>query len=101
MLKKNFAGAAKAQVTDVRSVADGLRGSLKSMLVGTLALFVAGQSFGGSLPAKIKVVSEASGGLTRISVENKESTDMTATIEINAVNMDCSVPLPFTLTVPA
>jgi murein DD-endopeptidase MepM/ murein hydrolase activator NlpD len=101
MLKKYFAGAAKAHATELRSVADGLRGSLKSMLVGTLALFVAGQSFGGSLPAKIKVVSEAQGGLTRISVENKESTDMTATIEVNAVNMECSVPLPFTLTVPA
>jgi murein DD-endopeptidase MepM/ murein hydrolase activator NlpD len=101
MLKKNFAGAAKAHVTELRSIADGLRGSLKSMLVGTLALFAAGQSFGGSLPAKIKVVSEAQGGLTQIFVENKETTDMTATIEIKSVNMDCSVPLPHTITVPA
>lgn len=101
MLKKNFAGAAKAHVSELCSVADGLRRSLKSVFVGTLAFMWVSQSFGGSLPAKIKVVSEASGGLTQISVENKESTDMTATIEINAVNMDCSVKLPFTLTVPA
>lgn len=101
MLKTNFAGAAKAHLTELRSIADGLRGSLKSMLVGTLAVFAAGQSFGGSLPAKIKVVSEASGGLTQIFVENKETTDMTATIEIEAQNMECSVPLPHTLTVPA
>jgi hypothetical protein len=100
--KNNFAGAAKAHVIGLRSLnADGLRGSLKSLLLGTLALLCASHSFGGGLPAKLRVVSEAQGGLTRISVENKEATDMTATIDINSVNVECSARLPYTITVPA
>jgi len=98
---KYTTGAAKARVVEPRSHNYGLRGSLKSLL-GTLALLACvGQSFGGSLPAKIKVVSERDGDATRILVQNSETTDMTATLEINAVNMRCIVPLPCTLTVPA
>ncbi|HMJ89370.1 MAG TPA: M23 family metallopeptidase [Candidatus Acidoferrum sp.] len=100
MLNKQFAGTAHSHVTASRSVIAGLRATVY-LLVGTLALLCASQSFATSTPAKIKVLSEASGGLTRIMVENKESTDMTATIEIKAVNMECSVPLPHTVTVPA
>jgi murein DD-endopeptidase MepM/ murein hydrolase activator NlpD len=100
--QNNFAGAAKAHVPGLRSLnADGLRGSLKSLLLGTLALLCASHSFGGNLPAKLRVLSDAQGGLTHISVENKETTDMTATIDINSVNMECSARLPFTLTIPA
>jgi hypothetical protein len=102
MLKKrNFAGAAKAQVTELRSLSSGLRGCLK-LIPGTLAMLLCiSQSFGGSLTAKIKLVSERAGDTTRIMVENLETTDMTATIEINAVNMQASIPLPCTLAVPA
>jgi hypothetical protein len=102
--KNNFAGVAKApkpMVNPLRSRLDGLRGSLKSLL-GTMAVLgCAGVSFGDGLPGKMKVITERDGANTRFLVRNFETTDMTATLEVAAVNMKPSVPLPCTVTVPA
>jgi hypothetical protein len=97
-----LAGVAKAQTLE--SAPDrfpGWRGILKS-LVGTMVLLgCVGTSFGDSLPGKVKVVTERSGANTRFLLRNDETTDMTATLEIAAVNMKPSVPLPCTVTIPA
>ncbi len=60
-----------------------------------------GTSFGDSLPGKLKVMTEREGETTRFLVRNYETTDMTATIEVGAVNMKSDVDLPQTVTVPA
>jgi murein DD-endopeptidase MepM/ murein hydrolase activator NlpD len=104
MLINYFAGVTKARF-ESRSTIDGLRGGLKSLLGALALLACAGQCFGDALPAsapaKVKVVTKREGILTRVMVRNSETTDMTSTVEIKSVNMRSSVPLPFTLTVPA
>lgn len=60
-----------------------------------------GVSFGDSLPGKVKIISKREGNVTRMLMQNSETTDMTATLEIGAVNMRSSVPLPCTVTIPA
>jgi len=104
IFKNNFAGVAKAPkpLTNLlRSRLDGLRGSLKSLL-GTMAILgCACVSFGDGLQGKMKVITERDGANTRFLVRNFETTDMTATLEIGAVNMKSSAPLPCTVTVPA
>jgi murein DD-endopeptidase MepM/ murein hydrolase activator NlpD len=102
--KHNFAGVAKAQklkTKSVRSRIDGLRGSLKSLLGTMVLLGCVGAGFGDSLPGKVKVITERDGETTRFLIKNFETTDMTATLEVGAVNMKASVPLPCTLTIPA
>jgi murein DD-endopeptidase MepM/ murein hydrolase activator NlpD len=74
---------------------------MKSLLGATILLGCVGASFGDSLPGKLKVITERDGNMTRFRVRNFETIDMTATIEVGAVGMQSSVPLPHTLTVPA
>ncbi len=64
-------------------------------------LSTTGFSFGDGLPGKLKVITERDETGTRFLVKNFELVDMTATLEVGAVNMKSSVPLPCTLTVPA
>ena len=99
----NFAGVAKAPkpAEPLRDRTDGLRGTMKSLLVAMALLGCVGTSFGDSLPGKVKVITERQGTITRFLVKNFEAMDMTATIEVGAPNMKSSVPLPCTLTVPA
>ncbi len=100
----HFAGVAKAQtlITKPRRFrSDGLRGILKSLFGTILMLGCVGTSFGDSLPGKVKVVTERDGANTRFLLRNFETTDMTATLEVAAVNMSSSVPLPCTVTIPA
>lgn len=97
----NCAGVAKAPKKPLRSRFDGLRGSLKSLLGTMVLLGCVGASFGDSLPGKVKVITERDGAKTRFLMKNFESTDMTATLELAAVNMKSSVPLPCTITIPA
>jgi murein DD-endopeptidase MepM/ murein hydrolase activator NlpD len=103
-LQHNFAGVAKAPKLKAKSlcvVIDGLRGTMKSLLGAMAFLGCVGASFGDSLPAKLKIVTERDGESTRILVRNSETMDMTATIEVGSVAMRSSVPLPYTVTVPA
>ena len=99
-----FAAAAKAQMLTIKSRClcfNGLRGTLK-VLLGTIVLLGGvGTSFGDSLPGKVKVVTERDGTNTRFLLRNYETADMTATLEVAAVNMKSSVPLPCTVTIPA
>jgi murein DD-endopeptidase MepM/ murein hydrolase activator NlpD len=99
----NFAGVAKAQKAAklVGSGIRGLRGSFVPFLGTVVLLGCVGTSFGDSLPGKLKVITERHEGTTRFLVRNYETTDMTATIEVGAVNMKPSVDLPHTFTVPA
>lgn len=102
--QNNFAGVAKAPKLKTNSRCartDGLRGTMKSLLGAMVLMGCVGASFGDSLPGKLKVVTERNGSATRFLVRNFESTDMTSTIEVGAVGMQSSVPLPHTLTVPA
>ncbi len=98
-----FAGVAKAPrlTNPFSSRFDGLRGSLKSLLGILMVLGFLGSSFGDSLPGKIKVVTKRDGNLTRLLMQNLETTDMTATLEVAAVNMVADTALPRTITVPA
>lgn len=75
--------------------------SFLARAVGLLTLVACAGHAVADVPAKLKVVSERSGNSTRLLVQNSETTDMTATIEIKSVNMRASVPLPHTLTIPA
>jgi murein DD-endopeptidase MepM/ murein hydrolase activator NlpD len=95
--KTKIAAVRQSEHSVAGSILSGRRASAFAAMA--MFLFVA-DGFAG-MPAKLKVVSERSGGTTRILLENSETTDMTATIEINSVNMRASVPLPHTLTVPA
>jgi murein DD-endopeptidase MepM/ murein hydrolase activator NlpD len=100
----NFAGVAKAPKLKAKILsarADGLRGTMKSLLGAVVLMGCVGASFGDSLPAKLKVVTQREGQVTHLLVRNSETTDMTATIEVGAVGMKSSVPLPYTVTVPA
>lgn len=100
----HFAGVAKAQtrMTEPRRFrSDGLRGTLKSLLGTILILGCVETSFGDGLPGKVKVMTERDGANTRFLLRNYEATDMTATLEVAAVNMKSSVPLPCTITIPA
>ena len=102
--KNLHAGVAKApklKADTFCAAIDGLRGTMKSLLGATVILGCVGASFGDSLPAKLKVVTERDGEVTRFLVRNSETMDMTATIEVGAVSMKPSVPLPCTVTVPA
>jgi len=101
---QHFAGVAKAPKLETAiqiALLDGLRGTMKSLLGAAVLLGCVGASFGDSLPAKLKVVTQRDGEITRFLVRNNETMDMTATIAVGAVNMRASVPLPHTLTVPA
>src|ERR1051325_4312052 len=102
-LHHNFAGVAKAPklTSSIRAAFDGLRGTMKSLLGAVVLMGCVGTSFGDSLPGKMKVITERDGNLTRVFMKNSETTDMTATIEVGAMNMKSSVPLPHTMTVPA
>ena len=51
--------------------------------------------------ANVKVLTERVGDQTRFLVRNSEAADMTATLNVGAVNMTASLPLPCTLTIPA
>lgn len=100
----SFAGVAKAPTMAVKWIGSGirgLRGSFAPFLGTAVLLGCVGTSFGDSLPGKLKVITERHGEKTRFLVRNFETTDMTATIEVGAVNMKPSVALPHTLTVPA
>jgi hypothetical protein len=100
----NFAGVAKAPKLKTKILCagvDGLRGTMKSLLGAVVLMGCVGASFGDSLPAKLKVVTERDGKVTHFLVKNSETVDMTSTIEVGAVGMKASVPLPFTVTVPA
>jgi hypothetical protein len=100
----DFAGVAKAPMLRAKSLCagvDGLRGTMKSLLGALIAVGCVSTSFGDSLPGKLKVVTERDGEATRVLIRNTETTDMTATIEVGAVSMRSSVPLPCTVTVPA
>jgi murein DD-endopeptidase MepM/ murein hydrolase activator NlpD len=102
--KNNFAGVAKAprpMTKSARAVIDGLRGTMKSLLGALVLMGCVGTSFGDSLPGKLKIVTERDGEVTRVFVKNSDTIDMTSTIEVGAENMESSVPLPCTLTVPA
>jgi murein DD-endopeptidase MepM/ murein hydrolase activator NlpD len=103
LFKNHFAGVAKAPklAEPLRSRFDGLRGSLKSLLGTMVMLGCVGASFGDSLPGKVKVLTRRDGDVTRLLMQNSETTDMTATLEVAAVNMKASVPLPVTITIPA
>lgn len=102
MSDSSFAKLAKAHLNTVQPARrGGIRPSLKS-LTGLLAVAsLASHCFGEGLPAKIKVVTSREGEVTHVLVQNSETTDMTSTLEINAINLRCSTNLPFTLTVPA
>lgn len=101
MFHSQFAQTAKAEGEQLRSIHHGGSGGLLKSVLGTVALLAcAAQSFGDA-PAKLKVVTERSGTSTRVLLQNTETTDMTATLEINSVNMRASVALPHTMTVPA
>ena len=100
----NFAGVAKAPKLKTKTLsarADGLRGTMKSLLGAVVLMGCVGASFGDSLPAKLKVVTQRDGRATRFLVKNTDTIDMTSTIEVGAVRMKASVPLPYTVTVPA
>jgi murein DD-endopeptidase MepM/ murein hydrolase activator NlpD len=100
----HFTGVAKAQTPMTkprRFRSDGLRGTLKSLLGTMVMLGFVGTSFGDSLPGKVKVMTERDGANTRFLLRNYETTDMTATLEVAAVNMKSSVSLPCTITIPA
>lgn len=100
MVVTHFAGVARAQ-SAIRARIDRLRGSVTSLL-GTMVLVgCVGQSFGDSLPAKLKVVPQRDGADTLFLVQNSGTVDMTATIEVGMRNMTSSVHLPCTLTVAA
>jgi murein DD-endopeptidase MepM/ murein hydrolase activator NlpD len=73
---------------------------MKSLLGALALLGCVEPSFGDSLHGKLKVVTERSGSNTRFLVRNSETMPMTATIEVGAVGMKSSVPLPCTVTVP-
>ena len=51
--------------------------------------------------ATVKVLTERIGDQTRFLVRNSAAADMTATLDVGAVNMESSLPLPRTLTIPA
>jgi murein DD-endopeptidase MepM/ murein hydrolase activator NlpD len=74
---------------------------MKSLLGAMVLMGCVGTSFGDSLPGKLKVITERDGEKTRLIVRNLETTDMTSTLEVGAVGMKSSVPLPHTFTVPA
>lgn len=95
------AKAPKLKAATFCAAIDGLRGTMKSLLGATVLLGCVGASFGDGLPAKLKVVTERDGEVTRVMVRNSETMDMTATIEVGLVSMKSSVPLPCTVTVPA
>ena len=100
----HFAGVAKAQTLTnlfARVRFDGLRGTRKLFLGLMVLIGCVGTSFGDSLPGKVKVITERDGENTRFLLRNYETTDMTATLEVAAVNMKSSVALPRTITVPA
>src|SRR6185503_19204821 len=100
----HFAGVAKAQTLMTaprRFQLDGLRDTLRSLLGTILIWGCVGTSFGDGLPGKVKVITERDGSNTRFLVRNYETTDMTATLEVAAVNMKSSVALPCTITIPA
>src|SRR5690349_3034651 len=101
--QNHFAGVAKAPslASSARAGTDGLRGTMKSLLGVLVLLGCVGTSFGDSLPGKLKIITERDGELTRVLLKNGDTIDMTSTIEIAAENMQSSVPLPCTLTVPA
>jgi murein DD-endopeptidase MepM/ murein hydrolase activator NlpD len=102
-LQTSCAGLAQARklTAPAHSRFDGLRGSLKSLLGMTVLMACVGVSFGDSVPGKVKVLTRRDGDVTRLSMQNSETTDMTATLEVAAVNMKSSVPLPLTITIPA
>ena len=52
-------------------------------------------------PASVKVLTERVGDQTRFLMRNSDAADMTATLNVGAVNMTASLPLPCTLTIPA
>ena len=58
-------------------------------------------SFGEGLQNKVKVLTKREGENTRFLLQNSETCDMTATLEIGAVGLKSSVPLPLTITVAA
>jgi murein DD-endopeptidase MepM/ murein hydrolase activator NlpD len=99
----NSAGVAKAPrlAQAGRVVIDELRGTMKSLVGAIILMGCLSASFGDSLPGKLKVITERDGGATRFLVRNLETIDMTATLEVGAVGMKSSVPLPHTFTVPA
>src|SRR5215213_1094146 len=100
-LHAGVAKAPKLKTVTFCAAIDGLRGTMKSLLGATVLLGCVGASFGDSLPAKLKVVTEREGEVTRVMVRNSETLDMTATIEVGMASMNSSVPLPYTVTVPA
>jgi murein DD-endopeptidase MepM/ murein hydrolase activator NlpD len=102
--RDSFAGVAKARKLTAEWVGfgiRGLRGSLPSFLGTVVLLGCVGNSFGDGLPGQLKAITERDADKSRFLVRNYETTDMTATIEVGAVNMKASVPLPHTVTVPA
>lgn len=100
----SFAGVAPALKRTGEPLSDlinGLHGTMKSLLGALVLMGWVGASLGDSLPGKMKVITERDRGTTRFLVRNFETTDMTATLEVGAVGIKSSVPLPYTLTVPA
>jgi predicted transcriptional regulator len=77
------------------------RGAMKLLMAISIVLGSVETSPADSLPGKMKVLTERDGETTRFSLRNLDTADMTATLEVAAVNMKSSVPLPCTITIPA
>ena len=98
-----FAGVAKARMVTAVWAGSAMRElhrNLPAFIGMTVLLGCVGSSFGDSLPGKLKVITERDGDKSRFMIRNYEAMDMTATIEVGAVNMKANVTLPYTVTVP-
>jgi hypothetical protein len=80
---------------------ESLRKKLKSLITIAIVLVCARACLADSLPGKMKVLTERDGETTHFFLRNFDTADMTATLEVAAVNMKSSVPLPCTITIPA
>ncbi len=75
--------------------------SCRSLLLALLCSLAASSSHAAATPGKVlKVFTKEIEGITHFYVQNLELADMTATFDLNLVNLKCSATLPYTATFP-